>query len=366
MTCVASAGAPSHLRDRQPPWRGSRRACVEPVGDRQGLGAVHAPAHDVSVADRHHNGVQACSPDARRCRVGAGSVPLEIAHADHSPTQSPPNPKNAVRNRCRTRSASRLGKTLSSPPGGRACRGPGARSGGPDPRAPPYPAHRDRRRDDQEVDAVPREEQPGSAHAVKVSQPRPGPRPTKEDPPPPVGRAHSPVVGLSRPSDRQSCPTSRNALNSNALPDGSRKNIVHCSPGSPSNRTYGSITKSVPASVSRCAAPGTGRRRAPARSAAPAPRDRRPRWCPRPRAVVVDLVRDHLVPLDVPVRPAGVRPATAEPEHLAIEVPGRLDVVHWDREVEGRACRGGHVRLSTAHNPGGRACRDPAPMARRS
>jgi len=32
-----------------------------------------------------------------------------------------------------------------------------------------------------------------------------------------------------------SCDSSRNALNSSALPAGSRKNIVHCSPGSPAN-----------------------------------------------------------------------------------------------------------------------------------
>src|SRR6476620_11391695 len=43
---------------------------------------------------------------------------------------------------------------------------------------------------------------------------------------------------------------SAKALNSIAFPAGSRKNIVHCSPGSPSNRTYGSITNSVPMDVS--------------------------------------------------------------------------------------------------------------------
>ena len=44
---------------------------------------------------------------------------------------------------------------------------------------------------------------------------------------------------------------SPNALNSSALPNGSRKNIVACSPGSPLKRTYGSMTKCVPAARQR-------------------------------------------------------------------------------------------------------------------
>ena len=36
-----------------------------------------------------------------------------------------------------------------------------------------------------------------------------------------------------------------NDLNSKALPKGSLKNFVFCSPGSPSNLTYGSITNSM-------------------------------------------------------------------------------------------------------------------------
>ena len=38
---------------------------------------------------------------------------------------------------------------------------------------------------------------------------------------------------------------SAKALISSALPDGSRKNIVACSPGSPLKRMYGSITNSM-------------------------------------------------------------------------------------------------------------------------
>src|ERR1044072_1971424 len=40
---------------------------------------------------------------------------------------------------------------------------------------------------------------------------------------------------------------SANALNSSALPEGSRKNIVACSPTSPLKRTCGSMMKSMPA-----------------------------------------------------------------------------------------------------------------------
>jgi hypothetical protein len=43
---------------------------------------------------------------------------------------------------------------------------------------------------------------------------------------------------------------SSNALNSSALPLGSRKNIVACSPGCPLKRTWGSIMKLTPAWLS--------------------------------------------------------------------------------------------------------------------
>jgi anaerobic selenocysteine-containing dehydrogenase len=48
-------------------------------------------------------------------------------------------------------------------------------------------------------------------------------------------------------------PRSRNDLNSSALPDGSRKNMVACSPTWPAKRTYGSITKRMPPARSRSA-----------------------------------------------------------------------------------------------------------------
>src|SRR6185503_4737434 len=46
------------------------------------------------------------------------------------------------------------------------------------------------------------------------------------------------------------CFKSPNALNSSALPEGSRKNIVACSPTWPLKRTCGSITNLVPADSS--------------------------------------------------------------------------------------------------------------------
>ena len=63
--------------------------------------------------------------------------------------------------------------------------------------------------------------------------------------------------------------------------------------------------------------------------------------------VPVDLVGDDLVPVDVPVGPAVVGPTAVEAEHLTVEVPGGLDVVDRDREMEGRD-RGGaasHVAM---------------------
>lgn len=71
---------------------------------------------------------------------------------------------------------------------------------------------------------------------------------------------------------------SRNALNSRALPEGSRKNIVACSPGSPWKRTWGSMTKRAcrrraGARRGDASRPSTARRR----NAAPEPHRRRPR-----------------------------------------------------------------------------------------
>jgi hypothetical protein len=54
----------------------------------------------------------------------------------------------------------------------------------------------------------------------------------------------------------------------------------------------------------------------------------------RSAAVPVDLVRDDLVPAHVPVGPPHVGPPPLKPEHLAVEVPRDLDVVHGNREVE--------------------------------
>ena len=55
-----------------------------------------------------------------------------------------------------------------------------------------------------------------------------------------LGQAALPGEVVGHPGPAQTAKSwlrSLNALNSIALPDGSRKNIVHCSPGSPSKRT---------------------------------------------------------------------------------------------------------------------------------
>ena len=131
---------------------------------------------------------------------------------------------------------------------------------------------------------------------------------------------------------------SRNALNSRAFPDGSRKNIVHCSPGSPSKRTYGSITKSVPT----CRESVGELLEALDREHEPEVRHRHLVTVHRVGAgdrgaLPSDFVGDDLVALDVPVGPSGVGAATREPEDVAVELPRDVDVVHGDREVEGRS-----------------------------
>ena len=97
-----------------------------------------------------------------------------------------------------------------------------------------------------------------------------------------------PEGGLARifPEGGQRAKTaasSAKALNSRALPAGSRKNIVHCSPAAPRNggtaRSPRRPRRHAPARPVR----GTSRRRAARRSAAPARRDRPPGWPPRPR-----------------------------------------------------------------------------------
>ncbi len=55
-------------------------------------------------------------------------------------------------------------------------------------------------------------------------------------------------IGLGRAAQGQRAKiieSSANALNSSALPHGSRKNIVACSPGSPLKRMCGSMMKRV-------------------------------------------------------------------------------------------------------------------------
>ena len=66
--------------------------------------------------------------------------------------------------------------------------------------------------------------------------PDPGPDLSQEV----LGQAPFPGEVVGHPGSAQAAKSwlmSLNALNSMALPDGSRKNIVHCSPGSPSKRT---------------------------------------------------------------------------------------------------------------------------------
>ena len=58
-------------------------------------------------------------------------------------------------------------------------------------------------------------------------------------------------------------------------------------------------------------------------------------------AVVVDLVGDDLVALHVPVGPPFGGAAAAEAEDVTVEVPGGLDVVDREGQVEGGRGGGG-------------------------
>ena len=60
-------------------------------------------------------------------------------------------------------------------------------------------------------------------------------------------------IAAGGPQVANSWPMSAKALNSSALPAGSRKNIVACSPTWPLKRICGAMTKRIPAAVSRSA-----------------------------------------------------------------------------------------------------------------
>ena len=126
------------------------------------------------------------------------------------------------------------------------------------------------------------------------------------------------------------------ALISSALPEGSRKNIVACSPGSPLKRTVGGIAKSTPAAVSRAASashsaivstapkcgtgtswPSTGLLRASRHRAG--------------REMGDDLVAEE-IEIDPFVRAAPLRAA----EQPAVESARGVEIVDREGEVEGR------------------------------
>ena len=164
------------------------------------------------------------------------------------------------------------------------------------------------------------------------------------------GRSVTRSVNERRPGE-----SSANDLNSRALPDGSRRNIVDCSPTSPAKRVCGSMTNSTPAARRRSASgrPVRGfeqhaevghrhvvRRRPRCGSMSGARRH-------RPDAVVE--VGDELVAVEVEVDPRRRRPTLRATEDVAVERAER-------RRGRGPASPGGSgARVGCSQREGVRA-----------
>ena len=139
--------------------------------------------------------------------------------------------------------------------------------------------------------------------------------------------------------------SSAKALNSSALPLGSHRNIVDCSPTWPTNRTCGSITKRTPA-PRRDDRPGPARRRvrAAARSGGRdvvAVDDVGDLDARRAVDERLDEVGDDLVAEQVEVHPVRGRPPLGTPQHVAVERAGLVEVAHREGQMEAGA-RGAH------------------------
>ncbi len=152
---------------------------------------------------------------------------------------------------------------------------------------------------------------------------------------------------------RNSIPMSANALISSALPEGSRKNIVACSPGSPLEPD---VRLDDELDALRLQARGQrfpfGHRQHDAemahRHASPSTAFAGPRPSARRQ------VRDDLVAVEVEVHPVVRASALGAAEHFAVEPARQREVVHREREVE-RGQRGGvgggstHVCVAVSH-----------------
>ena len=131
------------------------------------------------------------------------------------------------------------------------------------------------------------------------------------------------------------CESSAKALNSNAFPAGSSRNIVHCSPDCPSKRTCGSITNST------CAAAQSVSQLVELRN-----RQDNPEVGDRDIVPVDRIVNrlgaarremgDDLVAVQVPVDPRRGAAALFETEYLAVKLAGGGKIVDRHREVETR------------------------------
>ena len=156
--------------------------------------------------------------------------------------------------------------------------------------------------------------------------------------------------------------SSANALNSRALPDGSSRNIVDCSPTSPAKRVCGSMTNSTPAATQ------------PVGERVPVRRVEEDAEVGNRHGVAVDLVAeqvapvgigqtrvevgDELVAVEVEVDPRRRRPTLRATEHVAVERRGGGEVVDRHRQMEARPSGSppSGVALAVMFTAAGRRC----------
>ena len=140
-----------------------------------------------------------------------------------------------------------------------------------------------------------------------------------------------------------------NALNSSALPDGSSRNIVACSPGKPLKRTYGSITNFSPA-----LADALGERMERLHLQHHTAMRHRHAVPVHMIVVLPDLavlaerrvqVTHELVAEQIEVDPLRVAAAFGAPERVLVEAPRFGDVAHLHGDVERGQGQGDYLEV---------------------
>ena len=213
--------------------RHRRRRVAEGEADHPGRGdrleVIRGDAEVVAVGDRGEGDAELAR------RAGSPRRPPARRRGTRGRSGRRPAPRRRARGRspgapCRRRARWRGAPRTAAPARRRATPGPGRRRRPA--RAQSLPPSRARRRPLERVHGERRQfRQAATGHRVTPSARGP------------AGRRRAPTAGARSPHhDVQGCransrASSPNALNSSALPNGSRKNIVACSPGSPLKRT---------------------------------------------------------------------------------------------------------------------------------